>query len=77
MIILFPIVLPEPKKTDKVSYEFWANHQNETFWALSLGIPNSDLEPISYRTKMNTVLQQQLLTQRELEEDDEYEEDIE
>lgn len=77
LIILFPIVLPEPKKTDKVSYEFWANHQNETFWALSLGIPNSDLEPISYRTKMNTVLQQQLLTQRELEEDDEYEEDIE
>ena len=36
------------------------------FWALSLGI-NSDLAPISYKTKMNTVLQQQLLTQRELE----------
>ncbi|MDT1958789.1 Z1 domain-containing protein [Carnobacterium divergens] len=77
LIILFPIILPEPKKTDKVSYEFWENHQHETFWALSLGVPNSDLAPISYRTKMNTVLQQQLLTQRELEEDDEYEEDIE
>ena len=42
-----------------------------------LGIPNSDLAPISYKTKMNTVLQQQLLTQRELEAEDEIEEDIE
>ena len=77
LIMIFPVSLPEPKSTDKVSHEFWENHGNDVFWALSLGVPNSKLAPINYKTKMNTVLQQQLLTQRELEADDEIEEDIE
>ena len=69
--------LPEPKSVDKISHDFWENHKNDIFWALSLGVPNSKLDPINYKTKMNTVLQQQLLTQREIEADDEFEEDIE
>lgn len=77
LIMIFPVSLPEPKSTYKVSHEFWENHGNDVFWALSLGVPNSKLAPINYKTKMNTVLQQQLLTQRELEADDEIEEDIE
>jgi len=77
LIILFPIRLPEPKETDQQSYDFWKNQKDETFWALSLGVPKSDLKQISYKTKMNTVLQQQLLTQCELEADGEDEEDIE
>lgn len=77
LIMLFPVSLPEPKSTDKASHDFWEDHKDDIFWALSLGVPNSDLDPISYKTKMNTVLQQQLLTQRELEADDEIEEDIE
>ncbi len=47
------------------------------FLGIITGVPNSKLDPINYKTKMNTVLQQQLLTQREIEADDEFEEDIE
>ena len=75
--MIFPVRLPEPKSVDKISHDFWENHKNDIFWALSLGVPNSKLDPINYKTKMNTVLQQQLLTQREIEADDEFEEDIE
>lgn len=77
LIVIFPVRLPEPKSVDKISHDFWENHKNDIFWALSLGVPNSKLDPINYKTKMNTVLQQQLLTQREIEADDEFEEDIE
>ncbi|MFR2760824.1 MAG: Z1 domain-containing protein [Enterococcus avium] len=77
LIVIFPVRLPEPKIVDKISHDFWENYKNDIFWALSLGVPNSKLDPINYRTKMNTVLQQQLLTQREIEADDEIEEDIE
>lgn len=77
LIVIFPVSLPEPKNADKISHDFWEKNKDNVFWALSLGIPNSDLAPISYKTKMNTVLQQQLLTQRELEAEDEIEEDIE
>ena len=58
---------------------FYEKHKSDIFWALSLGVPQTGKKPLVYRTKMNTVLQQQLLVGEQIENFaviDEDEEDI-
>lgn len=78
LLILYPEQL-NPSQ-DEPTQTFYAKHDKEIFWALSLGVPQTGKKRLVYRTKMNTVLQQQLIVGKQIEEfaiNDEEEEDIE
>lgn len=77
LLILYPEQL-NPSQ-DESTKTFYDEHCEEIFWALSLGVPQTGKKPLVYRTKMNTVLQQQLLVGKQIEDfatTDENEEDI-
>lgn len=77
LLILYPEQLnPSQDEPTKIFYE---KHKFDVFWALSLGVPQTGKKPLVYKTKMNTVLQQQLLVGKQIEDFatmDENEEDI-
>ncbi len=78
LLILYPEQL-NPSE-DEPTQLFYEQHKSEIFWALSLGVPQTGKKPLVYKTKMNTVLQQQLLVGKQIEEFatlDESEDDIE
>lgn len=78
LIVLYPLTLKA--KEDVYSKQFVIEHGNETFWAISLGVPRTDKKTLTYRTKMNTVLQQQLIEGDRIDilaSSDEKEDDIE
>ena len=75
LILLYPLQL-KPSK-DELSIEFHKEHEGEVFWAISLGVPNTGKEPLVYRTKINTVLQQQLIEGQRLDDFVNIEEDEE
>lgn len=78
LIVLYPIELRG--KPDGSSIEFVKEHSDEVFWAVSLGVPMTGKKTLVYQTKMNTVLQQQLIEGAKIDlfvETDEIEEDIE
>lgn len=77
LLILYPEQLNP--SDDEPTKSFYEKHKSEIFWALSLGVPQTGKKPLVYRTKMNTVLQQQLLVGEQIENFamiDEDEEDI-
>ena len=78
LLILYPEQLnPSQDEPTKLFYE---QYKCDIFWALSLGVPQTGKKPLVYKTKMNTVLQQQLLIGKQIEDFatmDEAEEDIE
>lgn len=65
LLVLYPEKL-NPSE-DEPTEVFYKEYGNETFWALSLGVPQTGKKPLVYRTKMNTVLQQQLLVGKQIE----------
>jgi len=77
LLILYPEQLNP--SDDEPTKSFYEKHKSDIFWALSLGVPQTGKKPLVYRTKMNTVLQQQLLVGEQIENFaviDEDEEDI-
>ncbi|MDT2745946.1 Z1 domain-containing protein [Vagococcus fluvialis] len=77
LLVLYPEYL-NPSK-DKATKKFYEDYKEDTFWALSLGVPQTGKNPLVYKTKMNTVLKQQLLVGKQIEDFavmDEIEEDI-
>lgn len=77
LVILYPEKL-NPSK-DSSTQNFYSMVENELFWALSLGVPQTGKKPLVYKTKMNTVLQQQFILNQQITDFailDEEEEDI-
>lgn len=77
LIVLYPITLKG--KPDNSSTKFVKEHANDVFWAVSLGVPMTGRKTLVYQTRMNTVLQQQLIEGKQLDlfvATDETEEDI-
>ncbi|MGT2958163.1 endonuclease [Streptococcus bovimastitidis] len=78
LIVLYPLTLNP--KDDEDSKKFASENEGETFWAISLGVPRTNKKTLTYKTKMNTVLQQQLIEGDKIDilaSSDEEEDDIE
>lgn len=65
LLILYPEQLNPIN--DERTIKFYEEHKKELFWALSLGVPQTGKRPLVYKTKMNTVLQQQLIIGEQIE----------
>lgn len=83
LVIIYPEKLSFNKNnlnSDVETESFYEKSQDEIFWAIALGVPVlTDGKTISYKTKLNTVLQQQMLTGKQLDSfslADETEEDL-
>ncbi len=81
LVIIYPEQLSEGKKIDVETGKFYRKNKDNIFWAIALGVPElADGKTISYKTKLNTVMQQQMITGKQLDlfsSSDETEEDLE
>ena len=81
LVIIYPEQLSEGKKIDVETGKFYRKNKDNIFWAIDLGVPElADGKTISYKTKLNTVMQQQMITGKQLDlfsSSDETEEDLE
>ncbi|GAX46705.1 Z1 domain-containing protein [Pseudolactococcus reticulitermitis] len=84
LVIIYPEKLSfnkENKNSDTETEKFYQKNKDNIFWAIALGVPElADEKTISYKTKLNTVMQQQMITGEQLDlfsSADETEEDLE